>query len=578
MVMKFNSKLVKQKDFFQIVCEKKSIKEIKNEDGEVTGVEIEGYASTKDKDRVNDIVEPKAFKDALDGYMLNPVVLLQHKADKPVGTVTEASIKPKGLYIKATITEDQDGILSALKNGVIRAFSIGYRVKDYSIDEVKNDAGEVAGHEMVIKDLELYEISLVSIPANPYALMKSLDSCVEVEAKELNADGSIDRDAEVDKKIEEAEKVEEIEEIEEETKETEEIAEEVEEIEETPTPEAISEGWDDIEEGWEEETPLEEKEEQGELETTEIVEEKEDKDAKLANGIEEMEEEVEEKGLSRWNTIEMKLTEKLKEEKNIEDGSSENLYVCGIFNTEFVYNHYQFGDNGFDTYYRRGYTNSDGDVSLSWEDVEVEAQTEWVDATKGFKDAIEAKATEEVTPEAETTEAKDIDVPTVEETAPEAPEAPIKVEDALEAPEEETKEVEESKIEDEKGEQDSENVEETATDDIETDVVEEAKSLKDLSTQKVQSYIDVELKANKESLLTEVKDLLESKNETVDALTKKLDWAMDVIKWLTDYIEKLDKQLSKTIIGNGIPYETPAKKTKKLSAYGSVVNGIQKAI
>jgi hypothetical protein len=56
--------------------------------------------------------------------MTNPVVLLQHDVGKPIGIVTEASIRPEGLYIKAKITQDVDGIFSALKNKVLRAFSI----------------------------------------------------------------------------------------------------------------------------------------------------------------------------------------------------------------------------------------------------------------------------------------------------------------------------------------------------------------------------------------------------------------------------------------------------------------------
>lgn len=174
-------KLVKNQDFFQITT--KSVNEIIEND-QVVGVEIEGYASTKDKDRGKDIVEPTAFKNALDLYMTNPVVLLQHDTDKPIGLVTQATIDSKGLYIKAKITEDTDGVFSKLKNKVLRAFSIGYRIKDYEEKEVRDDQGDITGWEFIIKDLELYEISIVSIPMNPYALTKSMSNCFEVETKE----------------------------------------------------------------------------------------------------------------------------------------------------------------------------------------------------------------------------------------------------------------------------------------------------------------------------------------------------------------------------------------------------------
>lgn len=171
---------------------KKSIVDLEN-----GWVQIEWYASTKDKDRWSDIVEPTAFKSALETYMLNPIVLLQHDMEKPVGIVTDATIDSKGLYIKANITEDEDGILSKLKNGVIRSFSIWYRIKDFEDKELVDEKGNCYWYETIIKDLELLEISLVSIPMNQYALMKSMNDCFEKEEKsdeivaEETNDGSV---------------------------------------------------------------------------------------------------------------------------------------------------------------------------------------------------------------------------------------------------------------------------------------------------------------------------------------------------------------------------------------------------
>ena len=181
--MKF--KLIKDKEFFQIVCDQKSVKEII--DGENKSYEIEWYASTKDKDRMNDVVEPTAFEETLKQYMTNPIVLLQHDMDKPIGNVIEAGIDEKGLFIKAKITEDTDWVFSKLKNGVLRTFSIWYSVKDYeTIENV--DAEWKYSYTNIIKALELFEISLVSVPANPFALVKSFDSCFkseeEIETKE----------------------------------------------------------------------------------------------------------------------------------------------------------------------------------------------------------------------------------------------------------------------------------------------------------------------------------------------------------------------------------------------------------
>lgn len=170
-------KLVKEKNFFQVLWDKKSVKDFEEEG--ISGIEIEWYASTKDKDRGHEIVDPQAFRNALDLYMTNPIVLLQHNMEKPIGIVTEATIDENGLYIKARITQDVDWVISAIKNGVLRAFSIGYKILDSEfLEEETSDGRDYAN---IIKDLSLFEISVVSVPMNAYSLMKSMQDCFEIK-------------------------------------------------------------------------------------------------------------------------------------------------------------------------------------------------------------------------------------------------------------------------------------------------------------------------------------------------------------------------------------------------------------
>lgn len=228
--MKF--KLIKDKEFFQIVCDQKSVREIT--DWENKAYEIEWYASTKDKDRMNDVVEPTAFEETLKQYMTNPIVLLQHDMDKPIGNVIEASIDDKWLFIRAKITEDTDGVFSKLKNGVLRTFSIWYRVNDFETIENVNADGEYS-YTNIIKSLELFEISLVSVPANPFALVKSFDSCFKAEeemetAEEEKPVETVEENKPEEEKVEDEENIEAEEETKEnETEETEESQENVEE-------------------------------------------------------------------------------------------------------------------------------------------------------------------------------------------------------------------------------------------------------------------------------------------------------------------------------------------------------------
>lgn len=133
--------------------------------------------------------------------MTNPIVLLQHKHDKPIGVVTDAKIDNKGLYIKANITENTDNVMSAIRNGVLRTFSIGFGLKegDYEINEFIDENGN-ADYTATIKNLELYEISVVSVPMNAYALMKSIEDCFETEEVEDEDNG--ENGAEEEKKVE----------------------------------------------------------------------------------------------------------------------------------------------------------------------------------------------------------------------------------------------------------------------------------------------------------------------------------------------------------------------------------------
>lgn len=155
--------------YFQI-----QVKDVTTEENS-TSVFIEGFASTPDVDRYQDIVEPTAFKDALEMYMKNPVMLYQHDADRPIGNVVSATITEKGLQIRAEI-KDADTIVM-VKDGRMRAMSIGYiplestlQHEDGTPFNAEKDSVWDSSLIRVIKSLDLVEISIVSTPANGNAL------------------------------------------------------------------------------------------------------------------------------------------------------------------------------------------------------------------------------------------------------------------------------------------------------------------------------------------------------------------------------------------------------------------------
>jgi len=124
---------------------------------------VEGWASTKNIDRYVEVITPEAFASTVESFKANPVLLFQHKHDRPIGAVTELSIDKKaGLWVKAFISKANgvSDIATLIQEGVLRAFSIGFREKSAGkVDEI-----------YTITDLELYEISVVSIPANRESL------------------------------------------------------------------------------------------------------------------------------------------------------------------------------------------------------------------------------------------------------------------------------------------------------------------------------------------------------------------------------------------------------------------------
>lgn len=148
-------------------------KELPSADEKIDSIFIEGYASTNDVDRAGDIVPKSVWEDGLTNYLKNPIILSQHDHDDPIGRMVEHKIDEKGLWIKARISAAAE-VFNLIKDGVLTAFSIGFRV----LDAEYNSATEL----FVIKELELMEISVVSVPCNQntiFNLSKAFDNAEE---------------------------------------------------------------------------------------------------------------------------------------------------------------------------------------------------------------------------------------------------------------------------------------------------------------------------------------------------------------------------------------------------------------
>jgi HK97 family phage prohead protease/HK97 family phage major capsid protein len=125
---------------------------------------IKGHASTNDEDRHGDIVASDAWlKDsALSNFKKNPVILAFHDHSRPIGKAIEHEATENGLQITAKISKAAGDIIGLIKDGILSAFSIGFVIKDAKFDP--------SSGVFLIKELELLEVSVVSVPANQNTL------------------------------------------------------------------------------------------------------------------------------------------------------------------------------------------------------------------------------------------------------------------------------------------------------------------------------------------------------------------------------------------------------------------------
>ena len=165
------------------------------------GLDIKGSASTDALDRAGDIIESNAWtKGGLENFKNNPVILFNHNYDRPIGRAKEIGVTENGLELTARISKSAGEIKDLIKDGVLGAFSVGFKVKDADY------ISETDGYK--IKDAELFEVSVVSVPCNQtavFSLAKSFDSMEEYDQFKKNfikETSSIDASAKIEQSSE----------------------------------------------------------------------------------------------------------------------------------------------------------------------------------------------------------------------------------------------------------------------------------------------------------------------------------------------------------------------------------------
>ncbi|MBB5516531.1 hypothetical protein FHS89_002562 [Rubricella aquisinus] len=134
------------------------------------GYEISGYASVFGlADRGGDIVERGAYARSLDRLKAQGrqvKMLWQHDPLRPIGVWDEVREDARGLFVKGRVLRDvQVGreALALLDAGAIDGLSIGYRTIQ----------SEKSGQGRLLKEIDLWEVSLVTFPMLPDARVET---------------------------------------------------------------------------------------------------------------------------------------------------------------------------------------------------------------------------------------------------------------------------------------------------------------------------------------------------------------------------------------------------------------------
>lgn len=160
-----------------------------NEDGS-----LEGYGSVFSViDSYSDIIAKGAFIASIKEHKSSgtmPAMLWQHDSDKPIGVWTDMIEDEKGLKVKGKLALDTEKGKEAhalLKMGALNGLSIGFISREWTYD-AKTDI-------RTLTDVDLWEVSLVTFPANKKSRITSVKSGDLPEIKTLKDAEKTLRDA-----------------------------------------------------------------------------------------------------------------------------------------------------------------------------------------------------------------------------------------------------------------------------------------------------------------------------------------------------------------------------------------------
>lgn len=131
-------------------------------------------------DSYKEVVAPGAFSESLS--QRTPALLWQHRSGEPIGVYSALREDQTGLYVEGKLalkTARGAEAYELLKMGAISGLSIGFVTRDDSYDRVTGIR--------TLKKVDLWEVSLVTFPANDAARVsgvKSIDTIASLSDAE----------------------------------------------------------------------------------------------------------------------------------------------------------------------------------------------------------------------------------------------------------------------------------------------------------------------------------------------------------------------------------------------------------
>lgn len=140
--------------------------------------EFEGYGSVfNEVDMAQDKVMPGAFRNTLQDRGASGVkMLFQHDPSQPIGRWTEMAEDEHGLYVKGKISPKISKgaeVLEMIREGIVDGLSIGFRTVKAMFEE-DTDFRQIL-------EVDLWEISVVTFPANVRARVDAVKTVRDVE-------------------------------------------------------------------------------------------------------------------------------------------------------------------------------------------------------------------------------------------------------------------------------------------------------------------------------------------------------------------------------------------------------------